>query len=317
MPMNNSKYPPTVSIFMPVYNQEKLVSESIESVISQDYDDWELIVGDDCSTDNTFEIAESYRYKYPEKIITFKNPQNLGITKNCNKVLAKCTGKYIAYTAGDDVFLPNKLSEQVALMDTNENCILSYHDVEVFESETGKTIRHFNSGEKCSHPITGDSKKIAEALIKYDTRFMAALSIMTKRELIPSEGYDERIPVASDWFMWIEICARNSGEVLFLDGVYAKYRKHKSSITNNSKDHREDMLVTLALAESRYRFLTKNIQRRRAHLYYRRAIEEIHRNNFSVARLLLRESRKSSNISWKKLRWWIISIYKHFICSIK
>ncbi len=301
-----------VSVFMPTYNQETLVTEAIESVLAQDYSDWELIIGDDCSTDKTYEIISNYQKKYPDKIKPFRNNSNLGITKNFNKILSKCTGKYISFFAGDDVYLPGKLSNQTALMESNPNCILSYHDIDVFNSESGDTVKFWNSGDNGTNPITGNSKEVAKALVKDGTKFMAALSIMVKREAIPSNGHDERIPIASDWLLWIEICAQNDGEILFLDDVYARYRRHSNNITNKTKDHQEDLFVTLAIVESRYHFLTKLAQRKRAHFYYRRATQEVESNNYILARTLLKEHLRHSHISMKVIRCWIKSIYMQY-----
>ena len=303
---------PVVSIFMPTYNQEHFITDAIESVLAQDFNDWELIIGDDCSSDNTYQIAEQYQQKYPDKIKPFQNSKNLGITKNFNKILKKCTGKYIAILAGDDVYLPNKLSRQVAMMESS-NSILSYHDIEVFDSVTGKTIRYWNSGEKSTPPVVGDSHEVAKALVKDGTKFMSALSVMVKRDAIPPNGHDERIPIASDWLLWIEICAQNKGKIEFLDGIYAKYRRHENNITNNSENHQEDIFVTLALVESRYHFLTKYAQKRRAHLYYRRAIKEVENNNYKLARSLLRENIRHSGISWKVIRLCSKSFYRQIV----
>ncbi len=304
---------------MPTYNQENLVSEAIESVLAQDHKDWELIIGDDCSTDHTYSIVKQYQSKYPNKIKPFRNQNNLGITENFNKILEKCTGKYISFFAGDDLYLPNKLSTQVKLMESDNNIILSYHDVEVFESATEKIIRYWNSGIKGTPPFIGDTHKVAKALVSDGTKFMSALSVMVRRDAIPPYGHDKRIPIASDWLLWIEICAQNKGKIEYLDGVFARYRRHENNITNNSKNHEEDIFVTLALVESRYYFLTEFAQKRRARLYYRRAVNEVDNQNYKIARSLLRESIRHSGITWKAVRLWLKSIYKQslFMRSMK
>ena len=311
--MTDFRHTPTVSVFMPTYNQEHLITEAIESVLAQDYSDWELIIGDDCSTDKTYQIAKQFQLKYPDKIYLTRNANNLGITKNFNNILKKCSGKYVAFFAGDDIFLPNKLSSQVSLMQTSSDIILSYHDIEVFDSDTNNTIRYWRSGKKGSQPITGDSKTVAKALVKEGTKFMPALSVMVKRESIPTEGHDERIPIASDWLLWIEICARNEGRIAYLDGVYARYRRHANNITNDSENHQEDIFVTLALVESRYHFLTKYAQQRRARLYYKRAKEGVENKNYKLTRSLIRENIRHSGLSWKATRLWLKCIYKQFL----
>lgn len=303
---------PVVSVFMPTYNQEALVTEAIESILAQDYSDWELIIGDDCSTDNTYEIIKDYQRMNPDKIKSFRNSSNLGITKNFNKILSKCAGKYISFFAGDDIYLPNKLSNQVALMESNSNSILSYHDIEVFNSESGDIIKYWNSGSNGNKPVTGNSKEVAKALVKEGTKFMAALSVMVKRDAIPENGHDERIPVASDWLLWIEICAQNDGEIIFLNNVYARYRRHSNNITNKAKSFREDYFVTLAIVEYRYHFLTHLAQRKRARYYYKRATQEVESDNYVLARTLLKEHLRHTHISMKVIRCWAKSIYMQY-----
>lgn len=307
---NAVKEKPLVSIFMPAYNQESLIGEAIESVLNQTYDNWELIIGDDCSTDDTYKIAETYQKRFPHKIKLFRNAENLGITKNCNKVLQRCTGDYIAFTAGDDLFLPDKLEKQVSIMRNNPKCVVCYHDVDVFESNTGITIRYWNVGENSLPPITGKTRTVAEALVCQGTAFMAALSVMVKRSAIPSHGYDERIPVASDWLMWIDVCACSDGEVKYVPDVLARYRKHENSITFKMRHDITDQLVTLGVVEARYPWLRDMARRRRGYEFYVEGVNLIQNGNFSAGRSQLMVCLKTHLYSWKLFGWWLFSWFK-------
>lgn len=109
-------FKPLVSIIMPAFNVERYVSESIESVISQTFQDWELIIIDDCSTDRTFEIASNFA-KGDERIQALMNELNFGGAQTRNKGIEVAKGKYIAFLDSDDLWLPNKLAEQIAFME--------------------------------------------------------------------------------------------------------------------------------------------------------------------------------------------------------
>ena len=297
---------PLVSVFMPVYNQENFIAQSIESILTQSFDDWELIIVDDCSTDRTYEIVKSYEEKSFGKIKATQNKINLGVTPNCNEVLSRCKGHFIAYTAGDDIFLKDKLAKQVQMMRENPDCILSYHDIEVFDSETGGGIRNWNSGSGGRKPIVGKTIDVAKQVVEQGTAFMAALSVMTVRESIPKKGYDLRIPVASDWLMWIEILAGSDGIVLFLEGVHARYRKHGNSITSNPSKYREDNYLTLAICESRYPDLIDSIRKNRAYIYYANAVSIIQAKGCRMtARNLLYNSFKL-NPKKIKIAYWLV-----------
>ncbi|WP_323024132.1 glycosyltransferase [Castellaniella sp.] len=302
---------PLVSVFMPVFNQEKLVSDSIESVINQTFDDWELIIVDDCSTDNTFAIASKYADAFPGKIKAYRNSVNLGVTRNCNEVLGKCQGKYIAFTAGDDLFLPKKLELQVELMEANPACVLSYHDVEVFEHTTGRVIKCWNSGDAGVSPVAGLSSKVARCLVEQGTGFLAALSVMAKRDAMPEAGYDVRVPVASDWLMWIDItaAAEIGARVGYISEVLARYRRHENSVTARSSQHASDPLMTLSIVEYKYPSLVGSVDKARGYMRYSSGITTIILGNHKLGRRLLLSSAKFGLYSPKILYWLLVSFF--------
>ena len=90
----------------------------------------------------------------------------------------------------------------------------------------------------------------------------------------------------------------------------------QAALLTTQKKYEEDIYVTLAIVESRYRFLTKYAQKRRARLYYRRAIQEINFGNYTTARSLLREYLRHTGLKLKIIRWWITSYYRQFKSSI-
>jgi glycosyltransferase involved in cell wall biosynthesis len=118
---------PLVSIISPTYNHEKFIAECIESVLAQTYSNWEMIIIDDGSTDNTFSIAK----KYAEKDLRIKafTQKNIGIFRlgeSYNFALQQSKGKYIAILECDDVWIPNKLKIQVDVLEQNPQCVLSW-----------------------------------------------------------------------------------------------------------------------------------------------------------------------------------------------
>ena len=108
-----------VSIIMGIYNCQDTLKHSIESILNQTYTNWELIKCDDCSTDNTYDIAEYYANKFPEKIKLIKNKKNITLAPTLNKCLQLASGDYIARQDSDDISLPNRLEKQVDFMSKN------------------------------------------------------------------------------------------------------------------------------------------------------------------------------------------------------
>jgi glycosyltransferase involved in cell wall biosynthesis len=299
------KEQPLISVFLPTYNQQAFIAESIESVLSQDYGDLEIVVGDDCSQDNTWAIVQEYQRNHPDKIKAFRNEQNLGITGNCNEILKCCTGKYIAFTAGDDLCLPGKISKQVEIMERDQSVVLCYHDVEVFNSEDNKTLRYWNQGSSACSPIYGSAEKVAKAVTASGNSFMAAMSVMVQRKAIPLTGFDQRIPHVSDWFMWIEILsgAGRGMRVEYLPEVLARYRRHGSNITSASYGDSDDIMVTLAIAENRYPFLIRSADNCRLKLRYAKGVRLILIGKTKLGRYFLHLSLRSGWVSWKIFYW--------------
>ena len=109
---------PRVSVIMPAYNGGKYIAESIDSVIAQTFTDWELIVCDDCSTDDTYAIAAFYAEKHPN-IILIRNEDNLGEGATRNHCISHARGEYIAFLDCDDTSLPERFQEQVDFLDNS------------------------------------------------------------------------------------------------------------------------------------------------------------------------------------------------------
>src|SRR5271157_2282730 len=110
-----------VSVFMITYNHEKFVGQAIESIVTQKVNfDFELIIGEDCSTDNTLDICNKYAKQYPDIIKLFPSEKNYGMMGNTVRVLYACTGKYIAMCEGDDYWCdPYKLQKQIDFLEAN------------------------------------------------------------------------------------------------------------------------------------------------------------------------------------------------------
>jgi len=233
---------PLVSVWMLTYNHQKFIKDCIESVISQNYNKIEIIIGDDASTDKTQEILKEYQKKYPDIIKLILHPTNLGITKNSNSVLKECKGKYLFFLAGDDLMLPGKIQKQVEFMEKNPQCSISYHSLEVFDSDTNSTI--FYSYAK----RTGIHKDI----IKYGP-FFGACSAVVKMNDLPKIGFDTRLPIVSDWILYIDTLA-NGGTVEYIDEVLGRYRRHSGNITKIRKDYNNeiDFLNTCNIAMLNY-----------------------------------------------------------------
>ena len=118
-----------VSIVLPTYNGEKYLADSIESVISQTYKNWELIIINDCSTDKTLEIAQSYAAK-DNRIKVYSNDENLKVPKSLNRGFSLANGKYFTWTSDDNMYKPKAIEYMVNYLVNNNDtdmasCVMS------------------------------------------------------------------------------------------------------------------------------------------------------------------------------------------------
>lgn len=275
---------PLVSVFIISYNQKKFIEETLESVFRQDYSNFEVVISDDASTDGTVDIIKKYCNEFTNLRAIFNN-KNIGITKNSNVCLRHCKGKYIAIMGGDDLLMPNKLSKQVKWLEEDPRRVICGHDCEIFDDITGKTISTEISYRKEGYSI---SSWIKNGMI------LPAQTLMVRTDAIPDFGFDERTSFVSDWKFCIDILLAG-GECGYIPGIYSKYRRHSSSITQisskylttNYKQSYFDQLITLSFVESFYPQYSRDCTIRRRKLFYSRLIDSLSHKDFKNAFSLL------------------------------
>ena len=166
-------------------------------------------------------------------------------------------------------------------MEENTKCAISYHNLDVFQSETNEHLYYFNNK---NNQHEGGVNQI----IKYGT-FNGGCSNMVRRSVIPNTGYSEMIPIASDWFLWISILANSKSTINYIDEVLGKYRRHNSNITLLEHDNKEQF-VTLSITEAKYPYLLKNIRLKRSTMYYSLGISSVLNGDKKQGRIYFLES---------------------------
>lgn len=211
---------PSVSIFVLTYNAERYVSETLESLLAQDYENFEIFISDDASTDSTPQILEEYRRRHPSKIKLYLQPVNLGITNHCNFLLTKLTGEYVCFVGGDDLLEPNCLSRAVACaVESKASIVFHLHQTIDIQSKPLSKVESFTK----QHLGTLDdfvSKGV----------YTHANGMLIKAEHLPPEGFDASMPYASD-FDFILQTLRGGRHFYALPEYLSSYRKHERSIT--------------------------------------------------------------------------------------
>lgn len=236
-----------VSIAVITFNQVNFLKKCLDSCLNQTYENIEIVVADDGSTDGTHEMLEAYAINFPGKFVLRLAKINQGITKNSNAALFACSGKYIAIMGGDDLMHQDKIKEQVDFMEKNESCAICYHDMDVFDSETNRTLYLYGSRNSSR---SGDISTI----IQYGT-INCASATMYRASRIPDHGFREELPVVSDWMLTIEILAQG-GEIIYLPKLLGRYRRHVQNVSSINSPIRvqgtKDLIRTCSICLEQY-----------------------------------------------------------------
>jgi glycosyltransferase involved in cell wall biosynthesis len=218
------KEAPLVSIALCTYNGAEFLSQQLDTLVDQTYKNTEIIVVDDCSTDDTFAILEDYASRCPQLKI-YKNRQNLGFTGNFEKAVKLCTGELVALCDQDDIWELEKIALQVAAIKDN---VFIYHDSE-FVHEDGTTMNKKMSD--LMNLYRGDDPK---TFLFFNC--VSGHSILLRKTLL-----DAALPLKKGYFhdWWLAYVATNIGTIDFIPQCLVKYRQHDKSETNILQMDRE------------------------------------------------------------------------------
>lgn len=204
-----------VSIITPSFNCGSFIEETFDCILNQTYQNWELVVVDDCSTDNTEEIVTSFtdsRIKY------LKNSENSGAAVSRNRALREAKGRWIAFLDSDDLWTPDKLEKQIKFMEENKYSFsyTKYCGIDEESKETGILT-------------TGPNKITKWGMYNYC--WPGSLTVMYDASVVGLVQIAD-IKKNNDYAMWLKVCKK--ANCYLLDKNLAKYRKRSGSISNHS-----------------------------------------------------------------------------------
>lgn len=204
-----------VSIVMPSYHTANYIAETIRSVQAQTYSNWELLIVDDCSTDETEAVVAPFLCD--ARIRYFRNEQNSGAAVSRNRALREAKGKWVAFLDSDDLWMPEKLEKQIAFMQEN-----GYHF----------SYTNYIEIDEASHPngrrVTGPKRVTRHGLYNYC--WMGCLTVMYDAETVGLVQIAD-IRKNNDYAMWLQVCRK--ADCYLLDETLAQYRRRSGSISNH------------------------------------------------------------------------------------
>lgn len=204
-----------VSIIMPSYNTAKFIRETIESVQAQTYTNWELIIVDDCSSDDTDAVVSEFT---DLRIHYFKNEKNSGAAVSRNRALREAKGRWIAFLDSDDLWMPDKLEKQIRFMMEN-SCFFSYTNyIEIDEDSKPLGVK-----------VTGPKRINKTCMFAYC--WPGCLTVMYDANVVGLVQIED-IKKNNDYAMWLKVIQK--ADCWLLDEVLGSYRKRAGSISRHS-----------------------------------------------------------------------------------
>lgn len=280
-----------ISVIIPAFNSEQFIVQAIESVFFQTYQNFELIVVDDGSRDNTRNILENYK---DTKNISLISQKNQGAAAARNAGIKSSRGDYISFLDSDDVWLPRKLEVQKKCIESKPKIGVVYSDWSTFD-ENGIIEENFPLSRKLPRP-SGD---IFNELI--GSCLLSTITVMIKKEVFNDVGYfDEHLVRGEDYDLWLRIAAKHL--FVYCPGTVAMYRQRSGSLTHSitkAKDHKPDELMVInntleRYPEKRKEINDKKLKRRYSDVYFQRGYSAYYRGDFRLAKNYFR----SSIVAW-------------------
>lgn len=222
-----------ISVIMSVHNGEQYLEEAVESVLGQNFKDFEFIIIDDASTDSTNKILSFFK---DERIRLIKNNHNLGLTKSLNKALKLATGKYIARMDADDICYKERFEKQVHFLEFNKNIGIC-----------GSAISYIGDTKMISQPFPLTQDRIKIATLSYNP--FAHPTVMWRRALFENFNfyYNEDYKTAQDYELWSRVVY--SIDSANLEEKLLKYRVHTMQIGVEKKEQQDITARKIKLAQ--------------------------------------------------------------------
>jgi len=227
-----------ISIITASYNYEDYIKETIESVINQTYTNWEMIIVDDGSKDNSVEVIKSYCEKDSRiKLFQHEGGINKGLAETVKLGISKARGEWIAFLESDDKFMPECLEEKVEIIKENPNIKFIFSDLETFGS--GKTNFDKNSAYLLIKKKLASKKPLMDLSLELlKQNFICTFSIvMVKKNLIEECNFNTPVNAFLDLWLWAQIAQKT--KFYYLNKPLTMWRIHSQSFINNYKGDME------------------------------------------------------------------------------
>ena len=298
---------PIVNIVMVTYNHEKYISQAIESILMQECAfEYQIIIGEDCSTDNTLEICKHYRDAYPKKIILLTSESNMGMAANYRQVFNACTAKYIAILEGDDFYTDSqKLTKQIEVLELN----MEYGIV-----HSNYSVLYENGNIKLGHGLTRKKKLHGELYNSLTLNNTICPATACFRRDLFEKYIDFKFAVDNslqtiDIFIWLGLSFHS--KVFYLDEITSCWRVVNTSISNNKdilayENFIKGSALILQYYFDKYSFINNDINEPLSLIYKGLITRLIEIKDYEKA------IEYSNKLDLSRLKYWWIWLLAHY-----
>jgi alpha-1,3-rhamnosyltransferase len=267
---------PLVSIIVATYNSGKFVIETLESAKAQTYLNLALIISDDCSADNTVAICQDWVTANGHRFVSTRLitvPQNTGVSANCNRCIHAAQTTWIKFIAGDDILLPNCITDNMEFVAANPSAKAVFSEVLLYQGDFKK--ENFLNNVPQGYPMNIMNPKFSVEdqykILLISDRITYTPSVFLNREtLLLVGGYDETNRLIEDYPMWLKL-TRAGNKLYFFNTATVGYRMHKDA-ANNMANYGlfKPLFLTAALIRKKeaYPYLPWDIVGREKHIVF-------------------------------------------------
>jgi glycosyltransferase involved in cell wall biosynthesis len=250
---------PLVSICVTTFNSAPFVVETLDSIKLQTYDNLELIISDDCSTDSTINICQAWLQENADRFVSVNLitvPHNTGVSANCNRCINAAKSDWIKFIAGDDVLFPKCIEDNMNFVQGNPQVFVLFSQVNIFKNDFRQENFLATSPSKFPMNIMSPSLSVEDQyhLLLLSDRISFTPSYFFNRTAIKAVGgYDEENKLVEDYPMWLKL-TKNGTRLYFMNFVTVGYRQHSRALNNTG-----NAVLVKPLVFALYDFRKRNV----------------------------------------------------------
>lgn len=213
-----------ISVVTASYNYQDYIQEAIQSVLNQTYQDWEMIIVDDCSTDNSVDVIKSFK---DDRIKLFVNEKNLGLKETVKRGIEKATGEWIVFLESDDILTPDNIEKKVTIAKKHPEVNLIFNDCEFFGDNY--TVHNFSIALRKTRILL--RKKVYPQNMFYNfylsNKIFTFSAVMARKKDLLKITFNPPIDSLLDWWLWVQMAYL--GKFYYISEPLTKWRLHTDS----------------------------------------------------------------------------------------